>query len=328
MGKKITRDEFEQRVKEVSNDTIDVSEFDFKGTQSNGLLKCKVCGYKWTTAAYSVLNGHGCRKCYGKRNSDRRMYSIDYVQDRINESGSECEIIGEYTDTKHKCKAKCNICGNIWSPRVSDIMRGHGCPICGLQKQGEQERLSPEEYKNRCIELYGDAYDLSELNYTVMRGCVYPICPRHGKVELSAYQFLHGNGCVKCRLGGNQRKLSLYLKRNGFQIEDEYNKFEWLRVYKNGGKMSFDMFIKEYNIAIEYQGKQHFESVERFGGIENLEITKKRDKKKYELCKENNITLIYFVPKKYEKYMKNKLFFTNRKELLEYLRKITNRSII
>nr|DAJ74744.1 MAG TPA: restriction enzyme [Caudoviricetes sp.] len=61
----------------------------------------------------------------------------------------------------------------------------------------------------------------------------------------------------------------------------------------NGGQMSYDIFIAGMNIAIEYQGKQHFEPVEFFGGETGFERTIKRDKIKKELSKKNNIKLIY-----------------------------------
>ncbi len=52
------------------------------------------------------------------------------------------------------------------------------------------------------------------------------------------------------------------------------------------------------NLAIEYQGMQHYQSVEFFGGEEGLRNTKDRDKRKVELCQRNRVELVYF---RYEK---------------------------
>lgn len=46
-------------------------------------------------------------------------------------------------------------------------------------------------------------------------------------------------------------------------------------------------------VAIEYQGKQHFEPVEIFGGKENFEKQKERDVLKKKLSDENGIKLVY-----------------------------------
>ena len=58
------------------------------------------------------------------------------------------------------------------------------------------------------------------------------------------------------------------------------------------GYQSLDIYIPNLKIGIEYQGIQHFESVDFFGGEESLKYRKELDDKKRELCKNNNITLI------------------------------------
>ena len=59
------------------------------------------------------------------------------------------------------------------------------------------------------------------------------------------------------------------------------------------GHMSYDVFIISKNTAIEYQGKQHFEPVEFFGGQAHFEKQIVRDKLKKELSTKNKIKLIY-----------------------------------
>ena len=59
------------------------------------------------------------------------------------------------------------------------------------------------------------------------------------------------------------------------------------------GRMSYDVFICGLNIAIEYQGKQHFEPVEIFGGEEHFKNQVYRDKLKKELSVANGVSLVY-----------------------------------
>ncbi len=75
----------------------------------------------------------------------------------------------------------------------------------------------------------------------------------------------------------------LYGKRN---VEYQYHPFFL-------GQQSYDIYLPKYKIAIEYQGKQHFEPVEYFGGEDSFKNQQQRDKRKLELSKENDITLIY-----------------------------------
>lgn len=58
------------------------------------------------------------------------------------------------------------------------------------------------------------------------------------------------------------------------------------------GQQSLDIYIPSLRIGIEYQGKQHYEPVEFFGGQEKFENQKKRDENKKKLCKENRVDLI------------------------------------
>lgn len=60
-----------------------------------------------------------------------------------------------------------------------------------------------------------------------------------------------------------------------------------------GGQMSYDIFISGLNIAIEYQGKQHFEPVDFFGGEDSFKKTRKRDELKKKLSELNGIRLVF-----------------------------------
>lgn len=58
------------------------------------------------------------------------------------------------------------------------------------------------------------------------------------------------------------------------------------------GQQSLDIFIPSLNIGIEYQGKQHYEPVEIFGGMKGFDKTLERDILKRSLCQNNHIKLI------------------------------------
>ena len=58
-------------------------------------------------------------------------------------------------------------------------------------------------------------------------------------------------------------------------------------------RQRFDIYIPEINLAIEYQGKQHYVAVDLFGGEAGLEKTKQRDKEKLHLSKINGVDIVY-----------------------------------
>lgn len=65
------------------------------------------------------------------------------------------------------------------------------------------------------------------------------------------------------------------------------------------GQQSFDIFLPSQDIAIEYQGKQHYEVVELFGGEAALDDNKERDIRKRKLATEHGVQVFdwrYDVP--------------------------------
>ena len=70
--------------------------------------------------------------------------------------------------------------------------------------------------------------------------------------------------------------------------------FHYRPKYLRGKELDIYFEIDGKKIGIEYQGKQHFEPVKFFGGIEAFKSLKKRDLQKKIICKKQNIILIYF----------------------------------
>lgn len=69
-------------------------------------------------------------------------------------------------------------------------------------------------------------------------------------------------------------------------------KFQYQPAWLHGQRL--DIFIPEKNVGIEYQGKQHTEAIEFFGGDQGLQSNIIRDRKKNYLCRKNGVKLIYW----------------------------------
>lgn len=81
-----------------------------------------------------------------------------------------------------------------------------------------------------------------------------------------------------------------YLNKNCFKYEI-HKDFEGLLGIKNG-KLSYDFYLPSYNLLIECQGKQHYEPIDYFGGIEQFKIQQEHDRRKRQYALTNNINLI------------------------------------
>lgn len=87
---------------------------------------------------------------------------------------------------------------------------------------------------------------------------------------------------------GKIRETQIYkiLKENtDFIIKREYSP-EFL------GLLRYDFYIVELNIAVEWNGKQHYEPIDFFGGEDSFNKTVKRDMRKRILSEKNGIKLI------------------------------------
>ena len=70
-----------------------------------------------------------------------------------------------------------------------------------------------------------------------------------------------------------------------------------------------DFYLPKYNTVIEYNGRQHYEVIEHFGGKSSFLRGQERDKIKRELLYQNKIKLIEvrFDEKDIENYIFNQL---------------------
>jgi hypothetical protein len=78
-------------------------------------------------------------------------------------------------------------------------------------------------------------------------------------------------------------------------VKNLFPKFTVIQHYrpKELEGLELDIFMKEMNLGIEYQGIQHFKAIKHWGGEEGLKKVKDRDKKKRILCEKSGIKLIH-----------------------------------
>jgi very-short-patch-repair endonuclease len=104
---------------------------------------------------------------------------------------------------------------------------------------------------------------------------------------------LNGCGCPKCATSKGEQRIADFLDVLNIQYERQ-KKFACC---KNKRELPFDFYISERNMAIEYDGKQHFEPVDWGFHDEELMIAnfndlQKRDRIKNKYCEDNGIKLI------------------------------------
>lgn len=96
------------------------------------------------------------------------------------------------------------------------------------------------------------------------------------------------------RASRGEIKIEQILKNNDLNFEMEYE-IPGLES-TNNRPLRFDFCVfddaGEIDFLIEYQGKQHYEAVSKFGGAKGFRQQQYNDTLKRQYCADNNITLI------------------------------------
>lgn len=157
--------------------------------------------------------------------------------------------------------------------------------------------------------VHNGKYDYSKVEYVNSKTKVCIICPEHGEFWQTPLNHLQGHGCTKCQLSKMESEIQKYFTQESVKF-DTQKRFDWL---KDNRQMILDFYLPNQNIAIECQGEQHFTPNTFFGGNDSFESSLKRDRLKYQQCKEHGIEIIYYFLKDYLKYdvdfYKDKLCF-------------------
>jgi very-short-patch-repair endonuclease len=191
----------------------------------------------------------------------------------------------KYKNSTKKVKIICPYHG-LFEMRPANHLNRQRCPSCsGVRKKTTSVfiRESKTIHKNK--------YDYSKVEYKNSTKKVKIICPYHGLFLQSPKDHIKGHGCNMCsNFSNGEKKIERILNDIGVKFIREH-KFDGLLSNK-GAKLPFDFYLPDYNICIEYDGRQHFEPVEKFGGELSFENLKKNDSIRNNWCKKKGVDLI------------------------------------
>ena len=78
-------------------------------------------------------------------------------------------------------------------------------------------------------------------------------------------------------------------------LDDHNLKYERQKRFsscKNIRTLPFDFWLPEYGVTIEFQGKQHYVPIGKWGGKEGFDLVKLRDSQKRLFCEESGMVEI------------------------------------
>ena len=302
MSKKKTINDFIQNGSETHNKKYDYSLLNFINNvnekqpiichelDSNGFEH----GIFYQSYSKHITRKHGCPKCA----KNGVLYTNNQFKDKLKKLYGENIIISpdnSYINAHTKIKFICKKHG-MFITKPYYLLQGHKCPLCGNEEVSNKLSLTCEDFIKKAKDIHGDKYDYSKVVYVNCETKVFIICPKHGDFFQTPHSHLNGSGCPICNSSHLERNVYDMLLKNNIKFNSQH-KFKWL------GKQRLDFYLPDYNIAIECQGEQHYIPT-NFGSKKISKKQKfnyicKNDKKKYKLCKENGVTILFYTKKEF-----------------------------
>lgn len=280
MAKKKTHEQYVEEVKNI-NPNIKVIER-YNGVNTKILHKCLLDDYEWQATPHNILKGRSCPKCskHIKRTQDMYKKELSIINPNI-------EVIGEYITNVTPILHKCIIHNIKWNATPSNILCGHGCRKCANEILANSKVKSKKQYIEDVRKINPNILVIG--NYVNAHTQIKHKCLIDGyEWNAKPNNILCGNGCPICNESYGERRIRLWLEKYNFA-------YEYQKIFKNCRNLKvlpFDFYLYDYNVAIEYQGEQHYKPIEYFGGEENFKKQQKRDNIKRNYCKNNKIKLL------------------------------------
>ena len=265
--------------------------------ERQGIFDCPECGKEFQANPSRVEKNKvsTCYKCAVKK---REKYKPgDFVGKHHN-----IKIVDRYTNKNgdKRFLLCCPVCGKTnWDVDVTSLLKVDRCYECYKKERVHQLRDTKKynngdfigSFKTLLVQRSNLPKEI-EPHPTGLFKC--SVCGRlfSARIDHVASNFI--TSCGQCSSKWNSEYyISIVLDELGIDYIRQYS-FDDCVNPKTGYKLYFDYFIPSLNICIEYDGRQHFEPIDYFGGEQSFVDTQYRDNIKNEYCKSHNILLIRY----------------------------------
>lgn len=270
-------------------------------------FKCK-CGKEFNTS-FNLFNSGNKRQCADCGNTllkEQFKINIEEVNKYINDNG--CKLLS--TDIQYSndmINIECS-CGNIFKNTFTQL-KGKRifccCKECAEKYRAIRRLTNLSKIKNRIgndFELVSDFEGVHKPIYIKHRQCGQTFETTVSNFERNEKR------CLCCdRTFKGEQKIVNYLNSNDikFSMQQKYKNLRGV----NNGLLSYDFYILDYNILVEYQGQYHDGTVGN-QTEEQFKIQQEHDKRKKEYAELHNIELLeiwYWDYNNIEKILNNKI---------------------
>ena len=252
------------------------------------LVRCNICGHQWESLPHNLLHGEGCPRCC------KDIHNTNDVIAFLERNHYSCSLAQgeEYTNYYTKMEFVC-ACGNHFTTSFASLRKTYGvCKECSALICRTKQLLSQNKAEEVVFNATGGEYELvgTYAGYSKQTTFKHVSC---GHTFDARFDHLV-SGATLCRVCFNNKSrgelaISKWLAANHIAFEEQKRFSDCCGDKKT---LPFDFYISSLNVAIEFQGEQHYAPIKLFGGEGEFEKRVRYDAIKKNFCDANGIRLI------------------------------------
>lgn len=279
----------------LNNKPFELLSIEFENSNKKLKWKClkENCGEIFNATWGSISFGEGCGYCRGLQ-----VGLSNCLATRNPELAKQWHptLNGDLNPYDVTCGCRKNVwwqCekGHEWLSDVANRTNGQGCPYCTHNPRASKEYnlliINPElceewDYvKNeKCPEEYTPGSNQK----------VWWICKECGHKWETQINFRNrGRGCPECCISKGEKRTKKWLEENNIFFVSQKEFCGLLGI--KGKNLSYDFYLPNYNLLIEYQGEFH-DGNTRKQTKKDIQRQQEHDRRKREYAQNHNIKLL------------------------------------
>ena len=191
--------QFIEEATSIHGNTFDYSKTIYEKCDENIIIICKKHGEFQQTPGKHLVSKICCHLCLlneiGKWNSSNTNTFIE-ASNKIHGDKYDYSKVN-YIKAIEKVIIVCKTHGDF-DITPNSHLNGSGCYHCGKISMKQKQTLTKEEFIKKSIEVHGNIYDYSKVDYVNNCTVVIIICKKHSVFEQTPQGHLSGRGCIKC----------------------------------------------------------------------------------------------------------------------------------
>lgn len=239
-------------------------------------------GHKIQMRFGDFKNGHRCSQCSHRKALEWKMTKYKDVKQYIEKYNYELLTKEkDYINTKTNIKVKCNK-GHVYITRFNTFKNGNRCPHCANNVRLDYEYVKKYIENEGCVLLSTNYINnATPLEVMCHEGHIF-------KVKFNNFKD-NGSRCPICKETKGEKAIRKYLIQNNLNFIPQKS-FDNLIGLK-GGLLSYDFYLPNNNLLIEYQGSFHDGTADTQSEEEFLS-QQEHDRRKKQYAIDNNIELL------------------------------------